>query len=698
MMSKIFDTIRESLLLLDSSLIVSAASRNFYSKFLVSAEETIGRPLHHLGKGQWNIPELTNLIHNIFTTNRSIEDYQVEHTFPLIGHKIMLLNARKIFDEKDSIHKVLLSIEDITKKEILAREKLYHSELNKSIIDTIKDPLLVLDENLMVIESSRNYNNIFSVDREEVVGRFFYDLGHGQWNISELRELISDIMISNTAIESYQIEHTFPVIGYKVMLLNIRKIHHNIEINNRILISIEDITDNEILKRENSYQNTLNKHMIDTVRNPLLLLDDKLNILEANRNFYSHFLVSREKTIGFALHELGNGQWNIQSLYKLLYELSIKDNMIINYQIEHNFPQLGRRIMLLNASMVIADHSHNFKRILLSIEDVTERILIERKLEKQRLYNRAIIETVKDPIIILDSNLKVLDASKSFFNVFMVDSEITIGHHLYELGDGQWDIPELRTLLKEVLSNHNTIEEYEVEHEFDNIGHKTMMLNARELIINQSFESSILLSIKESTIENSSSWKDENEPSVLVGIEDITENKMLTEKLQQLATHDPLTGLANRNRFLEKMDEFLDLSSRTGLSLGLLALDLDNFKPVNDELGHHVGDHVLKEVSKRLKDTVREVDEVSRLGGDEFMISAIQIESEYEAIYLCNRILEAIAAPIIFENNTIKIGASIGISLSPHHSTNRDELMRMADEALYISKNKGRNCYTLYKV
>jgi transcriptional regulator with PAS, ATPase and Fis domain len=210
MISKIFDTIRESLLLLDSSLTVSAASRNFYSKFLVSAEETIGQPLHNLGKGQWNIPELTNLISNIFTTNKTIENYQVEHTFPIIGHKIMLLNARKIFDEKDNINKVLLSIEDITQKEIIAREKIYYSELNKSIIDTIKDPLLVLDENLMVIEASRNYNNNFSIDREEIIGKFFYDIGNGQWDISELRELISDIMINNNSIESYQISYYWP--------------------------------------------------------------------------------------------------------------------------------------------------------------------------------------------------------------------------------------------------------------------------------------------------------------------------------------------------------------------------------------------------------------------------------------------------------------------------------------------------------
>ena len=126
-------------------------------------------------------------------------------------------------------------------------------------------------------------------------------------------------------------------------------------------------------------------------------------------------------------------------------------------------------------------------------------------------------------------------------------------------------------------------------------------------------------------------------------------------------------------------------------------VDLDNFKPVNDELGHHVGDYVLQEVSKRLKNTVREVDEVSRLCGAEFMINAIQIEGQYEAIYLCNQILVAISAPIRFENNIMNIGASIGVSLSPYHSTNRDELIRMADEALYISKNKGRNCHTFYE-
>jgi diguanylate cyclase (GGDEF)-like protein len=559
------------------------------------------------------------------------------------------------------------------------------------LLDTIKEPVLLLNESLRVSMASRRFYTKFLIKEEDTLGKLFYEFGDGQWNIPALKNMISKILIEGKTIEDYKIENYFPEIGYKIITLSARLIEDEYGAKNNILIAMEDITPKKVIEQEWLNQSILNKCMIDTIRDPLLLLDSQLNIIQASNNFFLKFSINRKETIGLPLKKVNHGQWNIPELYKLLDELLTNNNIITDYKVEHNFYNLGYRIMLLNASVTDSSKDTS-KHMLLSIEDVTERILLERKFKKQNIYNRAIIETIRDPLLVLDSNLNVVDASKSFFSIFMVDSQEIINHKLYELGDGQWNIPELQFLLIEILTKKKSVEGYVVEHVFENIGYRKMLLNAREIIIKEEVSTPTILSNNTYSTTLKSSYID-NQSLILLGIEDITEK----EQLRIMATHDALTGLTNRNHLLEKLGELLSLSYRTGLSLATLALDLDNFKPVNDELGHHAGDYVLQEVAQRLKKSVREVDEVCRLGGDEFIIIAIQIQHEDEVIYLCNRILEAIKAPIIFEGHSIQVGISIGISLSPDHSTNVDELMRMADEALYLSKNSGRNCYTLYQ-
>jgi diguanylate cyclase (GGDEF)-like protein/PAS domain S-box-containing protein len=173
---------------------------------------------------------------------------------------------------------------------------------------------------------------------------------------------------------------------------------------------------------------------------------------------------------------------------------------------------------------------------------------------------------------------------------------------------------------------------------------------------------------------------------------DITERKHAEARIAEMATHDELTGLANRSLFRERVEQALGRAQRYGEPFALLMLDLDRFKPINDTLGHPVGDEVLKEAARRLQQCVRETDTVARLGGDEFAILQAQATTQEEVSHLARRILAAMAEPLDVSGNRIEIGATIGVAFAPRDAAGHDDLIAKADQALYKGKNAGRNC------
>lgn len=178
--------------------------------------------------------------------------------------------------------------------------------------------------------------------------------------------------------------------------------------------------------------------------------------------------------------------------------------------------------------------------------------------------------------------------------------------------------------------------------------------------------------------------------------EDITERKRSEEKIAHMARHDALTGLPNRLLLRDKMDEAL-VRARDGEGFALLCLDLDNFKPVNDSLGHPAGDALLQAVTRRLKVCVRESDIISRLGGDEFAILQFGTNDPERTSTLARRIIEVLSAAFTIDGNQVVVGASIGIALAPRDGIEPDQLLKNADLALYRAKDDGRRTYRFFE-
>lgn len=177
---------------------------------------------------------------------------------------------------------------------------------------------------------------------------------------------------------------------------------------------------------------------------------------------------------------------------------------------------------------------------------------------------------------------------------------------------------------------------------------------------------------------------------------DISDRKALERELTFRATHDALTGLANRARFGRRVGESIRHAVAPG-SIAILYIDIDNFKQVNDSEGHSVGDAVLVEVADRLRLCVREGDEVARLGGDEFAILLDSVTGEDEAIAVAVRILEVLAEPILSGSTRLLVSASVGVAVGLKPVEGNADLVRKADQAMYVAKQRGKSGYELYR-
>ena len=184
--------------------------------------------------------------------------------------------------------------------------------------------------------------------------------------------------------------------------------------------------------------------------------------------------------------------------------------------------------------------------------------------------------------------------------------------------------------------------------------------------------------------------------SWLATYEDVTERMRAQEKINFMARHDALTGLPNRALFAERVGTAL-IAAETGQCFALLCLDLDNFKQVNDTLGHPFGDELLCVVATCLKGCIREIDMVARLGGDEFAIVQPLTGGVEEASILARRITQALAVPFEVEGHRITVGVSIGISLAPIDGASYGKLLKNADVALYKAKADGRNTWRYFE-
>jgi nitrogen-specific signal transduction histidine kinase len=336
----------------------------------------------------------------------------------------------------------------------------------------------MLDTALRVRSANRAFYQTFQVTSEETENRLIYELGNGQWDIPALRNLLEDIIPISSVFNDFELEHSFPVIGRRVMLLNGRKLRPGSH-TELLVLAMEDVTERRRSEADLKAIETYAQNIVDTVREPLLILDTTLRVRSANRAFYQTFRVSLAETENRLIYELGNGQWDIPVLRNLLEDIVPLSSVFNDFEWAHDFPVIGRRVMLLNARKLQA--GHHGELLVLAMEDVTERRRSEADLKAIETYSQNIVDTVREPLLILDTTLRVRSGNRAFYQTFQVSLGETENRLIYELGNGQWDIPDLRTLMEDIVPKSSVFNDFELEHDFPAIGRRVMLLNARKL-------------------------------------------------------------------------------------------------------------------------------------------------------------------------------------------------------------------------
>ncbi|MDH5510339.1 MAG: PAS domain S-box protein [Nitrospinota bacterium] len=299
---------------------------------------------------------------------------------------------------------------------------------------------------------------------------------------------------------------------------------------------------------------------------------------------------------------------------------------------------------------------------------VTERKKINEKLQ----LAQKIIDSAKEGIVITDDEANIQSVNRAFTEMTGYEPHEVIGLNPRILKSGKHDREFYESMWSDLLTKGSWEGEIWNRRKDGHAFHELLSITA---------------------------IKDDNGATVKYAaiFNDITDYVSSQKEIEYQAYHDALTGLPNRLLLLDRLKQAMARAQREGDILAIIFLDLDNFKHINDSLGHITGDLMLKGTAMRLVGCLREGDTVSRFGGDEFCALVDNIQSEYEVAEICHRILEELSTPYLFENEELVCTASLGIAYFPSDANSSEDLLKKADLAMYHAKDMGKCNFQFFK-
>ena len=426
----IVNTVREPLLMLDTTLRVQSANRAFYQTFQVSSEETENRLIYELGNGQWDIPALRTLLEDVIPTSSVFNDFELEHTFPVIGRRVMLLNGRKLRAGSHA-ELLVLAMEDVTERRRSEADLKAIETYAQNIVDTVREPLLILDTSLRVRSGNRAFYQTFQVSLEETENRLIYELGNGQWDIPDLRTLLEDIVPKSSVFNNFELEHTFPIIGRRVMLLNARKLeagHHG----ELLVLAMEDVTARKRAEEALLKAGALQSAIFNSANFSSIATDEK-GVIQI-------FNVGAERMLGYTAAEVMNKitpadisdpQEVIARAKALSAELGTRitpgfEALVFKasrgiediYELTYIRKDDSRFPAIVSVTALRDEQGEIIGYLLIGTDNTArkqveaERMLLDQRVRDQQFYTRSLIESNIDALITTDPRGIITDVNK----------------------------------------------------------------------------------------------------------------------------------------------------------------------------------------------------------------------------------------------------------------------------------------------
>jgi PAS domain S-box-containing protein len=386
---------------------------------------------------------------------------------------------------------------------------------DESLMDTVREALLVLNVDLRVRRANRSFFRTFNVAPKETEGRLIYELGNGQWDIPALRRLLEEVLPQNTTFNDFEVVHDFPSIGRRVMLLNARRIYREGNESESILLAIEDITERRKLEDALAAQQESLRITLQSIGDAIIATDTEGRVTSLNP--------VAEKLTGWTSRE-ATGQ-PLESVFQIVNEDTRRkvENPVTKALREGTVVGLANHTLLIrkdgterpidDSAAPIRSAGGGIIGVVLVFRDITERRKTERAVQVALEYAENIVETVREAMLVLDGDLRVKSGNGAFYRTFRVTPAETVGRLVYDLGNRQWNIPALRQLLEHILPQQSAFNDFEVAHDFMAIGRKVMLLNARRI-----------------------QQDDTDTGLILLAIEDITERRRLEDERRELET------------------------------------------------------------------------------------------------------------------------------------------------------------------
>ncbi len=608
----IVDTVREPLLMLDTTLLIHSANRAFYQTFKVTPEETEHHLIYELGNGQWDIPDLRRLLEDVVPKSLVFNDFELVHTFPVIGRRVMLLNARKL---KAGNHGELLvlAMEDVTERR-RAEEEVARAAadleaietFSQNIVDTVREPLLMLDTTLRVHSANRAFYQTFHVSKDETENRLIYELGNGQWDIPALRTLLEDIIPMSSVFSDFELEHTFPIIGRRVMLLNARQLKAGNH-GELLVLAMEDVTASKQAEEELLKAGALQSAIFNSANFSSIATDEK-GVIQI-------FNVGAERMLGYTAAEVMNkitpadisdpqeviarakalsaelGTMITPGFEALVFKASrgIEDIYELTY-----IRKDGSRFPAIVSVTALRDAQGGIIGYLLIGTDNTarkqveaERMLLDQRVRDQQFYTRSLIESNIDALMTTDPRGIITDVNKQMealtgctrdeligapFKDYFTDPERAEAGIKLVLGEGKLTDYELTARArdgKETVVSYNASIFHDRDRKLQGV-----FAAARDVTERKRYEQTLQQANQAKSIFLANMSHELRTPlNAIMGYSEMLQEEAVERKLGDFSTDLAKIGSAGRH-LLSLINDILDLSK---IEAGKMELYLETF-------------------------------------------------------------------------------------------------------------------------